>query len=304
MRSFLTLTKRNCKIYFKDRPTVLFSLLSMFIVLMLMAVFLGDMNVENITEMLAEYGGARDAALDRENAEHLVQYWTLAGIMMVNAVMVTLTVIGNMVNDASENRLGSFSCAPVSGFTLSLSYIAAAVLTGSLACLITMAAALCYIALTGGALLSFAAILQVLGYSVVNAAVFAVILYAVALPIKSSGAWSGLGTIIGTLVGFVGAIYLPMGTLPEAVGNVLKFLPFLHGTSLIRKVCCEAAMETTFQGLPAEFSEVFQEEMGITVTIGENTVGSAAQLLFLLGFGLIALAVIAVLTKKRKAADR
>ena len=104
MRKYLSLTKRNCLVFLRDRSAVFFSLLSMMIVLMLTGVFLGNMNVENITELLAQYGAARNSALDRENALHLVQYWTLAGIMIVNAVTVTLTAVGVMVHDASEIR--------------------------------------------------------------------------------------------------------------------------------------------------------------------------------------------------------
>ena len=74
-------------------------------------------------------------------------------------------------------------------------------------------------------------------------------------------------TIIGTLVGFVGAIYLPMSMLPEGVGKVLKCLPVLHGAAMMRTVCTEDAIAKTFDGLPAIAGETFREQMGVSVLI-------------------------------------
>ena len=56
MRKFLNLTKRNCLVFLRDRSAVFFSLLSMLIVLMLMGVFLENMNVESVTGLLEQYG--------------------------------------------------------------------------------------------------------------------------------------------------------------------------------------------------------------------------------------------------------
>ena len=113
MRKYFNLTKRNCLVFLRDRSAVFFSLLSMLIVLMLMGIFLARMNVDSVTDLLNTYGGVRDAALDKEHATQLVQYWTLAGILVVNSLTVTLTVIGTMISDQNEHRLESFYAAPV-----------------------------------------------------------------------------------------------------------------------------------------------------------------------------------------------
>ena len=304
MKKLYCLTRRNCLVFLRDHSAVFFSLLSMFIVLLLMGVFLGDMNVENVTDILAQYGGVRDAAIDKENASHLVQYWTLAGILVVNAITVTLTVLGVMVTDVSQNRMESFYTAPVNKLFIAVSYILSAIVIGTVFCLITFAVAVGYICATGGAMLSIGAIGRVILYIVMNVSVFAVILYLVALFIKSSSAWSGLATITGTLVGFVGAIYLPMGSLPEGVANVLKYIPILHGTALMRSVCCSDALQTAFAGAPEEMFTIYQEHMGITVVMQDKIVSSGFQVSFLLICGMIALGVTAILLKSKNISDR
>jgi len=89
MNKLVQLTKRNCMVYVKDKSAVFFSLLSMLVVLLLMYFFLGDMNIDYITDLQNTYGGERNSAVDLENANYLVQYWTLAGIMVVNSLTVT-----------------------------------------------------------------------------------------------------------------------------------------------------------------------------------------------------------------------
>lgn len=46
--------------------------------------------------------------------------WTVAGILVVNAVMVTLTVIGIRIQDEEKKRLQSFYAAPVKPVKIAL----------------------------------------------------------------------------------------------------------------------------------------------------------------------------------------
>ena len=289
MRKYLSLTKRNCLVFLRDRSAVFFSLLSMMIVLMLTGVFLGNMNVENITELLAQYGAARNSALDRENALHLVQYWTLAGIMIVNAVTVTLTAVGVMVHDASENRLDSFYTAPAGRNMLALSYVTSAAVIGTFFCLLTLGAALAYIRITGGSLLSCGTLGQIMVYIFLNVCIYAVIMFLAALFVKSTSAWSG---------------YIPMGSLPEGVTRILRYTPVLHGASLMRGVFCREALSTAFAGIPTAVTEQYKEYMGITIKMPGGEAAVSFQILFLCICGIVALAAAAWLVRRRKSSDR
>lgn len=300
MNKMISMTKRNCLVFLKDKSSVFFSLLSMLIVLMLTGVFLGEMNVDSIVNVLAEYGGERDAVLDEENARHMVQYWTLAGLMVVNSLTVTLTVIGTMVTDKADHKLKSFYTAPVSKFVVAVSYIVAAVIIGFFFCVLTLAGYLAYILMTGGEMLSFAPMIKVLGLTLINVMLFATIMYLIALFVKSNSAWGGIATVIGTFVGFLGAIYVPVGSLPAGVVKVLKCLPILHSTSLMRKAMCQDSIAETFTNVPTEVLEVYREEMGIDVVIKSNVMSDELQLLFLGICGMITLVVIAVAAKKKE----
>lgn len=304
MREIYYLLKRNMLVYVRDYAAVFFSFLSMLIVLALMVIFLGTMNSENLVSILAQVGGDRDAAQDRANAEYLIQMWTLAGILVVNAVSVTLTVMGTMVEDEAKNRLASFYVSPIKRIKIGMGYIGSAWMVGVIMCVLTLVLGEIYMVLNGHPLLTAADFAKLFGMITLNVFVYAAIGYLLALCVHSSSGWSGLLTIVGTLVGFVGAIYLPMSMLPEGVADVLKCLPILHGAAMMREVCTKDAIAETFAGLPDVAGAQFREQMGISIFRDGEQVTLQNQIFFLLLCGIIAIVVAAVIGKRRRLRDR
>lgn len=304
MREIYYLLKRNILLYLRDRVSVFFSILSMLIVLALMVIFLGNMNAENVVDALAETGSLRDTAADEKNAAYLIQMWTLAGILIVNAVTITLTVMGTMVQDEVKGRLASFYMAPVKRIKIALGYILSSWIVGIGMCILTLILGELYMAFCGHPLLCAADFLKLCGMIVLNTFVYASLSYFIALFIHSESAWSSIMTIVGTLVGFVGAIYLPMSMLPEGVSRVLKCLPVLHGAAMMRMVCTKDAINQTFAGLPEIAGDTFREQMGVSVFMGDREIVLFDQILFLLICAIIAIIASVWITKRRKLRDR
>lgn len=304
MREILYLTKRNCLIYFRDKTAVFFSVLSMMIVLALMVIFLGSMNSEAVVRILAEYGGERDTALDERNAEYLIQLWTLAGILAVNSVTVTLTCMGAMVQDETHKRIMALYVTPVKRIRLVFGYTLSAWLVGTFMCVLTLFVGEVFFLLRGTGLLPVLSLLMLCGIVCVNTFTFSALGYLLALFVHSDSAWSGALTIVGTLVGFVGGIYLPMGSLTEKVQMILKCLPVLHGVSMMRQVSTASALNSTFAGLPEAVSGAFRREMGITVYVGEHCFSAPEQLAILAAYAIIAIAAAALTNRKRRLKDR
>lgn len=303
MNQIVQLTSRNLKIFLRDKTAVFFSLMSMLIVIMLMVVFLGDMNIRNITGMLENFG-ERNADTDKNNAELLVLMWTIAGIISINAVTITLSAISTMIDDCARNRIQSLYTSPVSRLKIALGYLCSAWIASVIICILTMAVAEAYAVFRGVEVLSFKTHMKILGMIIVNSFTYASVMYFAALMVRTEKAWSSLGTIIGTLVGFLGTIYIPMAGLPDGVQSVLKCLPVLHGASMFRAVITEDILAETFKGVPDSAVDEFCEQMGITVTMGDTAVKMGWQLAFLLVCGIIFLAVSAIIMKYRSQSDR
>ncbi len=306
MVQFFELVKRNMKIYLRDKGAVFFSLLSMLIVLMLMLFFLGDMSIRGLTDILEEMPW-RDAAQDAENAELFVMLWTCAGIVSINAPTVTLAVYSSMIKDRTEGKLGSICTAPVSRFTICSAYVCAAWISSVIICTITLAISEIYCIIKGGDAFSVQAHLRLLGVICVNSFTYAAMLYFAAALTKTQGAWSSIGTVIGTLVGFLGGIYIPIGTLSDTIGSILKMSPVIYGTKVFRSIMTEDLCVKMFDSdklLPADFKPVYLEEMGVELEVFDEMISNTESIILLAVWGAVFLIAGAFATKTAMKYDR
>lgn len=303
MEQFVAMTGRNMKVYLRDKGAVFFSLLSTFIVIGLMVFFLGDMNIEGIQGILEEFPG-RDAVEDKKNAELLVLSWTSAGILSINAVTVTLAVFSGMIKDRVSGKLNAIYTAPVSRITIAAGYIAAAWICSVIVCVVTLVITEIYVVVQGMAVYDVVTHLQLIGLIMVNSFVFATLMYPVALLAKTEGAWSGLGTVVGTLVGFLGGIYIPIGSLSDCIGSLMKCTPFIYSTAMFRKVMNGKMIEETFAGTTEELITEYREAMGVDLQVFGHTLIVTEEWLLLLGCGILFLIIGACMLKYGKKTDR
>ena len=301
--AFFALIKRNLKIYFRDYMTIFYSLLSMFITLGLMVFFLGDMSVDSIASVLSNFPG-RDAAADAENAKLFVLTWTGAGIISINAVTVTLACFSGMIEDRKRGRLNAIYTAPVKRGIISVSYIAYAWIASVIICIITLAVFEAVGMTKGMSILSFSAHMKLLGIILVNSWTFSAFMYMLALLVKTSGAWGAIGTIVGTLVGFFGGIYIPIGSLQGGIQTVIKCFPVIYSSSAIREVMLEEISAETFKGIPGEVSQIVADNMGVNLELFDNPLTVGTKLAIVAAFGVLFVIVSVVVLKHNKMNDR
>ena len=303
MQQGVAITGRNLKIYLRDKGAVFFSLLSMLIVIVLMVFFLGDMNVESITDMLADIPG-RDAAADKENAERLILSWTCAGILSINAVTVTLASYSVMIKDRVSGKSNSIYTAPISRGVIALGYITAAWIASVIVCGITLVITECYGVMQGLEAFSASVHLKLMGMIMVNSFTYAALMYLIALLAKTEGAWSGIGTVIGTLVGFLGGIYIPIGAFSEGIGTLMKCTPVIYGTAMLREIMPADILAKKFTDIPTEFVTEYKEVMGIRLLVSDNAMSTTQEMILLFVFGILFLLVGICVLKYSKKTDR
>ncbi|MBO5486184.1 MAG: hypothetical protein J5988_04540, partial [Eubacterium sp.] len=121
---------------------------------------------------------------------------------------------------------------------------------------------------------------------------------------KTEGAWSGFGTVMGTLVGFLGGIYIPIGSLADGISGLMKCTPVIYGTSMFRTVMTQSILESTFEGVPQNIVDEYSQVMGITLNISDYTLNLRDEWLILLACGIIFLAIGMCMLKYQKKTDR
>ncbi|MGE0003389.1 MAG: ABC transporter permease [Candidatus Izemoplasmatales bacterium] len=277
----LQMVKRNLRSYFRDTSNVFFSMLGVIIIIGLYMTFLGNM----ITGVVSDLAG--------DQARFLMDSWIMGGVVAASTVTTTLGAFGIMVDDREKKTVRDFLSSPMKRSSLVLSYILSAMVIGLFMSLFTFVLAEIYIVLHGS-ILPFVSILKVLGIIILNVAASSAMAFFLLSFIKSSNAMTALSIVVGTIIGFLTGIYIPMGNLNEGLQTIIKFFPPSHAAVLLRQVMMDHAM--SLDTLPSEVLRF----LGVQFEIGGNVVSGWIHLLFLVATFLIFYAMSILLVSKRK----
>jgi len=281
----IQLTSRNLKIFFRDKSAVFFSLLSVFIIIGLYVLFLGDMFKNSMTDI--------------KNARFLMDSWIMAGVLGITSITTTMGAFGIMVDDKYRKISKDFYTAPIKKSILAGGYILSTFVIGTIMCIISLILAEIYIVASGGEFLPFQALLKTFGLillSVISSS--SMVFFAVSF-FKSQNAFTTASTVVGTLIGFLTGIYIPIGNLPETIQLFIKIFPVAHSASLFRQIFMEVPLSEAFLGAPAEQVREFEYALGIVFKFGENSV-SASLSIVLLALTTVVFYSLAILNMSRK----
>ncbi len=266
MRSLIV---RNMKVFFRDKASVFFSLLAVLIIFALYLLFLGDV----WTSELPKVDGARS----------LMDSWIMAGVLAVTSLTTVLGAFGTMVDDRATKIVKDFRASPTGRAKIVLGYELSSFLIGSVMSLLAFVLAEAYIVSRGGALLGAVPALETVGLILLSALCSTAFLSLIVGFIKTQNAFGTVSSILGTLVGFLTGIYLPIGMLPDGVQFVIKVFPLSHAALLLRRVMMENSLAQVFGGVPAAIAGEFEEQMGVVFHFGSTTVPGYVSLLILAG---------------------
>jgi multidrug/hemolysin transport system permease protein len=255
------LIKRNILLFFRDKANVFFSLLAVFIIIALYALFLGGVMVDG----LAEIPGLTAAGKDK--LEVIASGIILSGMVAVTSVTAAQGALGVAVLDKTGAGK-DFLTSPVRKEKTVFSYIIGSAFCSGIMTLIALVLTLGYLLILGGELPSAArfgnlAITLILSVLCGNAFV-----YFISTFIKTPSAFTAFSTVLGTLIGFVMGIYIPIGQLPEGVGWVIKCFPMSHAASMFKLSIIDDEMAAAFT---PEIADALRETFGIIFTYGDYT---------------------------------
>ncbi len=261
--------ERNLKLFFRDRLTVFFSLMSVFIIIGLYALFLGDVWMN-------------DSMKDLKNAQALMNSWLVSGLLTVTSMTTIMGAFGIMIDDKVLKIDKDFDSSPIKRSSITGGYIGSSFLIGVIMSLVMAVVGEIYIVNSGGEWLTLLAFIKVFLLILLTALTNTSLVCFVVSFFKTHSAFSTASTILGTLIGFLTGIYLPIGTLPASVQTVIKAFPVSHGASLFRQVMMEMPMRNSFDGIPDIYLEEFKEYMGVTFRFGGHEVTATASIVILL----------------------
>ncbi|MBN2696103.1 MAG: ABC transporter permease, partial [Bacilli bacterium] len=227
------MVKRNLRIFFRDKASVFFSLFGVIIIIGLYVLFLGDLISGDIAQ-IPQIGS---------KARFLMDSWIMGGVIAAASITTCMGAFGIMIDDTQKKIIKDFQVSPFERSKLVFSYILSAVVIGIIMSLFTLVLAEIYIVMFGGELLSLTAFLKVIGLTVFSVCASSAIIFFVTTFIKSQNAFGTASTVLGTLIGFITGIYIPIGQLPGGVQTVIKIFPVSHAAVLLRQAMMNVAVD-------------------------------------------------------------
>jgi multidrug/hemolysin transport system permease protein len=291
MSTVFALTKRNILMFLKNKADVFFSFLSAFIIFLLFILFLAKMNIDSVQGFIP---------LDRKIIAFLVNSWVMGGIIVVNSVTVTLGVLGIMVDDETEHRMPAFLVSPVSRFKLILGYVFSAFAIGVMMCTIIFILSQVYITADGGALLSAEQVLEVFGIILISVFSSTCFVFLLVSFIKSTSVFTTVSIIIGSTIGMIAGIYVPIGVLPDTVQKFMRCLPVFYNSSLMQGVFTATPISEVFKGAPSRTVSDYMESMGITISWGGTVVSNCSKIAIVVLSGIVFLLLSFVAMRKKR----
>lgn len=289
MTVLANLIGRNLKLYFRDKSSVFFSLLGVLIIIGLYALFLGNIMVKDLQNIAGE--GAR----------FLTDSWIMAGVLSVTTFTTTMGAFGAMVEDKSKKISRDFSAAPVKRSQLAAGYIISSFIIGVIMTVAALVLAEIYIVADGGKLLNTIPLLKVLGILLISALANSSFIFFFVSFFRTTNAFAIASTVIGSLLGFIAGIYIPMGVLPATVQTFIKIFPISHIGSVLRQVMMEAPMSESFSNAPVQAVNDFKSMMGVVFYAGEKQISLFISISIIAGVGILfyILDVIRISVKKK-----
>ncbi|MDR0943612.1 MAG: ABC transporter permease [Ruminococcus sp.] len=271
------LIKRNITLFFRDKANVFFSLLAVFIIIGLYALFLGGV----MEDSLAEIPGLSVDAKDKLDV--IASLLMLSGMVAVTAVTASQGALGIAVIDKTTAAKDFLTSPAPRGKTV-FSYIVGSAVCSAVMTVAALILSIVYIVIIGGEIPAFSQWGKILLALVLSVLCANSMVYFISTFIRSANAFTAFSTVLGTLIGFIMGIYIPIGQLPEGVGWVIKCFPMSHAASMLKLTLVDDELSAVFSP-PA--AEAIRELFGVTFTYGEYTSGYWFSALVLTAFTMI-----------------
>lgn len=282
MTGLYNLTKRNCKLFFKDKGMFFTSLITPIILLVLYATFLAKVYRDSFSSALPAGFSIKQKLIDATVGGEL-----FSSLLAVSCVTVSFCCNMLMVQDKVTGARHDLTVSPVKSSVLSLSYYISTLISTLLVCLAATAACFIYLS-TIGWYMSLKDVMFII------LDVFLLTLFGTALSsvinvfLSSQGQISAVGTVVSAGYGFICGAYMPISQFGKGLQRFIMFLPGTYGTSLLRNHAMSGVLnEMKNTGFPNGVLSAIKDSVDCNLYFFDNKVSVGAMYAVLIGSTLL-----------------
>ena len=276
MTVFSALTKRNIKLFFKDKGLFFTSLITPVILLVLYATFLSNVYRDSFLAALP-----KGLNLAEELINGCVGGQLMSSILAVSCVTVAFSSNMLMVQDKVNGTIKDLRITPAKPSTIAFSYYFATMVSTLIICYTATALCLGYVAFVGWYMSVSDVLFLLLDVFILSFFGTAISSF-INLFLSSQGQISAVGSIVSSCYGFICGAYMPISQFSEGLQKVISFLPGTYGTSLVRNHALRGVFsEMESQNFPQKIIDVFKSTVDCNIYFFDKKVSIGAMYLVL-----------------------
>lgn len=270
--AYLSLTRRHLKVFFKDIPTVIFTMMMPLTIFAVYLLFLRNLQVNQIQDYFPGYNDLSTSLQQKICA--LADSWMISGVLGVSTVTVSLNCQHIMVKDKENQLIRDTFSSPIEPNVVMFSYftfnIIVSFLINLLVFFISMIVLVCYNAFYISAL-NFFGLIGVLLYSSIIGALFS---FFISFFVNTEAVMSPIMAIVSAAIGFLVGAYLPCKMMPRTINNLTAFFPGTYSIGLFRTFLMGGQIENIQQSLPPENIPAFITTLKEQFNVFQNAEGN------------------------------
>ncbi|MHA3066779.1 ABC transporter permease [Lacticaseibacillus saniviri] len=262
------LIKRNLKLFFGNRSTVIFSLLGALIAFALYLIFLKTNLQQNLPAGVGK---------------QLLDLWVMGGTLTVTAITTTQSALSQMVTDREQGQLADLLMTGTPFWQLQAGYLVSAFVVGWLMQVGMFVLMSGYFMLADGLSLTGINLGQLILLSALSSLVWTSFNLLILSFVHRVDTLGKLGTIIGTAAGFFAGVYMPIGSVPTSAQWLMKLTPAPYNAALFRQNLMTHAIQQKFSGHLITYQKTFDTMMGNKIQ-WHHSLSASTTILVLVGF--------------------
>ena len=275
------MTKRNIKVYLKDKTAIIFSMMTQIIILGLYLLFLKQNYVDSMTSMLDGFNIKTEDNL----INALVNSWLVSGVIGTSVVTVAMNSLSVMISDKQNKIDYDYNASSVKGSTVVLSYFSGAVVNTIVISAILLTAGIAFSCISGSSFPEFTELLKLYGLVILGSVSAVLILMFVASFFKKNSTYAAFNTLISVAIGFVIGAYIP----------VSQFSDGSHIAAMIRNVLVSPCINDISTSLAGADHGMFAAEAEKAFATNLNLFGNEVDFTFMMMYSIGAILLFLVL---------
>lgn len=279
----IPLIKRHIKLFLKDKASVFFSFLSVFIIVGLYILFLS----ENVASNLPEFNGR--AAF--------IFLWMFAGIVAVTTATAPLGALGKFIEDEVSQKSDDLLITKISRRTLAYSYVYYSFIIGFIFTSFLFIGGFVYTWVSFDLILPLS--ISLFALLALSTFMHTLLFYLVTARLKTMSAFSGFSTLFGALIGFLAGIYVPIGSLPSYLQKIVILFPTTQVTVLMRNILMDDVLSPIQALLPKNAYEEVVKTLGVQLAWDDRLFSSQFSWIYLFAFTLILLIIVLIKNRRK-----